>query len=73
MMSLSIVEKSPVVLGRRNMSVIKLSQALRQSKQNLSNKLTQDNFTTKVLAEIAEVLASDHKAFLTMKDTKETI
>lgn len=72
-MSLSMAEKIRVVLGRRNMSITELAQALGQSRQNLSNKLTRDNFTTKEMAEIAKVLNCDYEAFLTMRDTKERV
>lgn len=72
-MSLSMARKIRVVLGRRNMSITELAGALGQSRQNLSNKLTRDNFTTNELAAIAGVLECDFEAYLIMRDTKETV
>lgn len=72
-MSLTMAEKIRVVLNRRNMTVSDLADALGQSRQNLSNKLSRDNFTTNELKAIAEALECDYEAFLVMRDKGERI
>ena len=55
-MSLSMGEKIKVVLGRRNMTLGELAEKTGQTRQNLSNKMSRDNFTEKDLRKIADAL-----------------
>lgn len=72
-MGLSMAEKIRVILGRRKETVTELAERLGTSRQNLSNKLTRDNFTAQELAAIAEALGCTYSSTFTMKDTGETI
>ena len=45
-MPLSMSEKIKVVLGRRNMTLGDLAEKTGQTRQNLSNKMSRDNFTS---------------------------
>lgn len=72
-MSLTMGEKIKIVLNRRNMTLAQLAEKLGQSRQNLSNKMSRDNFTEKELKEIAKALDCSYSATLTMNDTGEDI
>ena len=72
-MTLSMGEKIKVVLGRRNMTLGELAEKTGQSRQNLSNKVSRDNFTEKDLRSIAEALNCTYAASFTMNDTGEVI
>jgi len=72
-MPLSMAEKIKVVLGRRNMTLGELADKTGQSRQNLSNKMSRDNFTEKDLRQIAEALKCTYHAGFTMNDTGEEI
>ena len=66
-------EKIKIILKRRNMTLVQLSEMLGQSRQNLSNKMSRDNFSEKELYEIAQVLDCSYEANFVMKDTGEKI
>lgn len=53
---LSIGEKIKILLGRKNMTLAQLAEKTGQSRQNLSNKMSRDNFTEQEAKEIASVL-----------------
>ena len=72
-MPLSMGEKIKIALKRRNMTLGDLAVKTSQSRQNLSNKLSRDNFTEKDLQEIATALDCTYSATLTMNDTGEVI
>ncbi len=72
-MPLTMGEKIKIILSRRNMTLAQLAEALGQSRQNLSNKMSRDNFSEKELYEIASVLRCTYKASFTMEDTGEEI
>lgn len=50
-----------------------LAEKTGQSRQNLSNKLSRDNFTEKDLLEIASALDCTYHASFLMNDTGEVI
>ena len=70
---LTMGEKVKIMLKRRNMTLSQLAESLGQSRQNLSNKMSRDNFTEKELIEIANALNCTYKAYFTMNDTGEEI
>ena len=70
---LSIGEKIKIVLKRRNMTLGSLAEKTHQSRQNLSNKMSRDNFTEKEIAEIACALNCSYHIEFTMNDTGEKI
>lgn len=72
-MPLSMGEKIKIVLGRRNMTLTQLAEATGQSRQNMSNKMSRDNFSEKELYAIAEALNCTFSASFTMNDTGEEI
>lgn len=72
-MLLTMGEKIKIILRRKKMSVTELASATGQSRQNLSNKLSRDNFTEKDLYEIAEALNCTFSAKFIFKDTGEEI
>lgn len=72
-MSLSMGEKIKVVLGRRDMTLGDLAKKTGQSRQNLSNKMSRDNFSEKELIEIASALGCTYHAGFTMNDTGEVV
>ena len=55
-MPLSMGEKIKIMLNRRNMTLSQLAEKLGQSRQNMSNKMSRDNFTEKELYLIADAL-----------------
>lgn len=72
-MSLSMSEKIKVILKRRSMTMGDLADRTGQSRQNLSNKMSRDNFTEKDLRIIAAALDCTYTASFTMNDTGEKI
>ena len=72
-MPLTMGEKIKIILNRRNMTLAQLADKLGQSRQNLSNKISRDNFTEKELIAISAALGCTYKAVFTMNDTGEEI
>lgn len=72
-MALTMGEKIKVILNRRNMTLAQLAEKTGQSRQNMSNKMSRDNFTEKDLYEIADALNCSYKATFTMNDTGEEV
>ena len=72
-MILTMGEKIKIVLKRRGLTIAQLAELTQQTRQNLSNKLSRDNFTEKEIAQIAEALNCDYDAYLTMRDSGDRI
>ena len=72
-MPLTMGEKMKVILKRRNMTLAELADRIGQSRQNLSNKMSRDNFSEKELYEIAKALDCSYEAHFVMNDTGEEI
>ena len=72
-MLLTLGEKIKIITNRRNMTLIQLSEKIGQSRQNLSNKISRDNFSEKDLHVIAEALNCTFEAGFKMNDTGEKI
>jgi len=72
-MGLSVSEKIKVVLKRRGMTMGQLAERTSQTRQNLSNKMTRDNFPEKELRKIANALDCDLEINLVMRDTNEKV
>lgn len=72
-MAISMGEKIKIILKRRNMTLGELAEQTSQSRQNLSNKMSRDNFSEKELATIAIALNCTYHAGFTMNDTGEEI
>lgn len=72
-MPLTMGEKIKVILNRRNMTLSQLAEETGQSRQNMSNKMSRDNFTEKELYAIAEALDCTFHAGFIMNDTGEEV
>jgi transcriptional regulator with XRE-family HTH domain len=72
-MPISAGEKIKIILGRRNMTLGELADKTGQSRQNLSNKMSRNNFSESDLKSISEALGCTYNVNFTMSDTGETI
>lgn len=72
-MPITMGEKIKIMLGRRNMTLAQLAEKTGQSRQNMSNKMSRDNFSEKELYDIAEALGCTYDAHFIMNDTQERI
>lgn len=72
-MECSAGEKIRTILDRRRMSITELSKKIGTSRQNLTNKLSRDNFSEKEMQDIANALNCTFNTQFTMNDTGETI
>lgn len=72
-MPLTAAEKIKIILRRKNMTSGQLADALGQTRQNLSNKMSRDNFSEKELREIAAALDCEIEVKFTMAETGETV
>ena len=72
-MPITMGEKIKIMLGRRNMTLAQLAEKTGQSRQNMSNKMSRDNFTEKELQTIAAALYCTYNAQFVTNDTHETI
>ena len=72
-MAISMGEKIKIVLKRRNMTLGELAEQTSQSRQNLSNKMSRDNFSEKELMTIATVLDCTYHAGFTLNDSGDEI
>lgn len=72
-MALTIGEKIKVVIGRRNMTITQLASEIGLTRQNLTNKLSRDNFSESDVKKIANALNCKYDVIFTMIDTGEKI
>jgi transcriptional regulator with XRE-family HTH domain len=66
-------EKIKVILGRRGMTLSELAEKTGQSRPNMSNKMSRDNFSERELKEIAVALDCTFETTFKMNDTGEEI
>lgn len=55
-MNLTTGEKIKIIMKRQGINMTELAAKVGQSRQNLTNKMTRDNFTEKDMREIAAAL-----------------
>ena len=67
-MQLNTSEKIKIICGRQNVTLSKLAKGLGTTAQNLSNKLSRDNFSENELKEIAKVLDCEFESFFVLKN-----
>ena len=72
-MPLSFSEKIKIILKRRGLTIKELADTLGTTRQNLTNKLSRDNFNEKEMMLIAEKLNCTYKNIIVMNDTNEEI
>lgn len=70
-MSLSMGEKIRVLLKRKNMNISDLATAIGTSNQNLSNKLSRDNFSEQELHQIAKALGCKFEGFFIFENNEK--
>ena len=58
-MKLTIGEQIKILMRRKNMNATQLAEKLGQSRQNISNKMTRDNFTEREAHEFASALDAE--------------
>ena len=66
-------EKIKIILIKRKLSLSALADRLGTSPQNMSGKLSRDNFSEKELLEIAAALDCSFNAEFTLNDTGEKV
>lgn len=72
-MALTAGEKIKILMKRRGMTLGDLADKTNQSRQNLSNKMTRDNFAEKEIKEIADALDCDYEPLFVMRDNGEKV
>ncbi|MBC5675556.1 helix-turn-helix transcriptional regulator [Blautia sp. NSJ-34] len=72
-MMLTVSEKVRVLLDRKKMTVGDLADRLGVTRQNLSNKLTRNNFAENDIAKLADALNCDFEIRFTDRDTNDFI
>ena len=72
-MGLSTSEKVKIILKRRGMTMRDLAEKTGQTRQNLSNKMSRDNFPEKEIREIAAALDCEYESFFVMRDTGDKV
>ena len=72
-MPLTLGEKIKIILNRRGLTIAQLAEQTGQSRQNMSNKMSRDNFSEKELYEITTTLNCTFEAGFTLNDTGEKI
>jgi len=68
---LSMSEKIRIILKRKKMTVGDLAAKLSTSSQNLSNKLTRNNFSEQELYKIAEALECRFEGYFIFNDNEK--
>jgi len=58
-MQLSVGEKIKIIMKRRGMTLTELAAATGQTRQNLSNKMSRDNFTEGDMQALAKALCCE--------------
>nr|DAW14874.1 MAG TPA: helix-turn-helix domain protein [Caudoviricetes sp.] len=70
---LTTVEKIKVIMKRNNFTMTELANQLNCSRQNLSNKMSRNNFDEKELTAIADVLGCELEINFINRATGEKI
>lgn len=67
-MSLTMGEKIRILIKRKKITISELARLIDTTNQNLSNKLTRDNFSEKELQQIAEALGCRFEGYFVFGD-----
>jgi len=70
-MILTIGEKVTILLKRQDMSLAQLAEKMGISRQNLSNKMSRDNFTEQDARQIAVALGTEFNTIFRYPDGTE--
>ena len=67
-MPISVAEKVRIIMKRQNKTMGDLAAASGQTRQNLSNKMTRENFTEKDIEKLATALGCTAAVVFTLPD-----
>ena len=67
-MNITAKEKIRIIMDRLNVNMTQLAESTGQSRQNLTNKMTRDNFTEKDIIKIADALGCKVDVVFTLPD-----
>lgn len=67
-MTLTMGEKIRILIKRKKVTISELATLIGTSNQNLSNKLSRDNFSEKELQQIAEALGCTFEGYFVFED-----
>ncbi len=67
-MPLTMGEKLRILIKRKKVTISELATLIETSNQNLSNKLTRDNFSEKELQQIADALGCKFEGYFIFDD-----
>ncbi|MFZ5640978.1 MAG: helix-turn-helix transcriptional regulator [Bacillota bacterium] len=67
-MDLTMGEKIRILIKRKKVTISELATLIGTSNQNLSNKLSRDNFSEQELHQIAEVLGCKFEGYFVFED-----
>ncbi len=67
-MNITVKEKIRIIMDRLNVNMTQLAASTEQSRQNLTNKMTRDNFTEKDIIKIADALGCKVDVVFTLPD-----
>jgi len=67
-MALTMGEKIRILIKRKKITISELANLIGTTNQNLSNKLTHDNFSEKELQQIAEALGCKFEGYFVFED-----
>lgn len=67
-MNITAKEKIRIIMNRLNINMTQLAESTEQSRQNLTNKMTRDNFTEKDIIKIASALGCTVDIVFTLPD-----
>ncbi len=70
---MAMSKKIRTVLLERDMTIKELAEKIGTNGNNLSNKLSRDNFSDNELREIAEALDCDYDGIFTLRDSGKKI
>lgn len=71
--TMGMAKKIRTILLERDMTIKELAEKIGTNGNNLSNKLSWDNFSEKELKDIAEALDCDYDGIFTLRDSGKTI
>lgn len=67
-MALTMGEKIRILIKRKKITISELANLIGTTNQNLSNKLTRDNFSEKELQQVAEALGCKFEGFFVFEN-----
>ena len=66
-------EKIRILMKRKETNITEIAEATEQTRQNLNNKLSRDNFNESDLIKLANALGCDLEISFTDRETKEKL